>query len=114
MAISTVIDALPEGSEALARECAGQNFFAIDQSLQDLLALYMSDGLRTHMWPHFDRLGKLAGGHLDELAQHFQVRRDARSDDGEPFSRCRRRRRYARCSASSRPTRHALRRGRWG
>ena len=69
MAISTVIDALPEGSEALARECAGQNFFAIDQSLQDLLALYMSDGLRTHMWPHFDRLGKLAGGHLDELAR---------------------------------------------
>ena len=69
MAISTVIEALPEGSEALARECAGQNFFAIDQSLQDLLALYMPDGLRTHMWPHFDRLGKLAGGHLDELAR---------------------------------------------
>lgn len=57
------------GSDALAHESAGQNFFAIDSSLQGLLRLYMADELRDYMTPHFDRLGALAGGRLDELAR---------------------------------------------
>jgi alkylation response protein AidB-like acyl-CoA dehydrogenase len=46
----------------------GQNLFSTDAELQGLLALYLPDALRRHMLPHFERLGGLAGGRLDELA----------------------------------------------
>jgi len=46
----------------------GQNLYATDAELQRLLALYLPDDLRRHMAPHFERLGGLAGGPLDELA----------------------------------------------
>jgi acyl-CoA dehydrogenase len=46
----------------------GQNLFTTDAELQRLLALYLPDALRRHMQPHFERLGGLAGGRLDELA----------------------------------------------
>jgi len=46
----------------------GQNLFSTDTELPRLLALYLPDDLRTHMQPHFERLGELAGGRLDELA----------------------------------------------
>jgi acyl-CoA dehydrogenase len=46
----------------------GQNLFTTDAELHGLLSLYLPDALRQHMQPHFERLGALAGGRLDELA----------------------------------------------
>ena len=46
----------------------GQNLFTTDGELHGLLALYLPEDLRRHMQPHFERLGGLAGGLLDELA----------------------------------------------
>ena len=60
---------LDRGADHLAPDCAGQNFYAIDRGLRDLLRLYLEpDDFRRHE-PHFDRLGALAGGRLDELAR---------------------------------------------
>jgi alkylation response protein AidB-like acyl-CoA dehydrogenase len=57
------------GADHLAPDCAGQNFYAIDRGLRDLLQLHLGpDDFRT-LEPHFDRLGALAGGRLDELAR---------------------------------------------
>jgi acyl-CoA dehydrogenase len=56
------------GSDHVAPDCRGMNFYRADRSLQDLLPLYMPQKLRAHLEPHFDRLGELAGGRLDELA----------------------------------------------
>lgn len=58
----------PHGAHHIAPDVHGQNFYAIDRQLQDLLRLYMEPGLRAQMTPHFERLGELAGGRLDELA----------------------------------------------
>jgi len=70
------------GAAHLAPDCAGQNFYAIDWGLRDLLPLYLTrEDFRT-LEPHFDRLGGLAGGRLDELARiadrHEPPRRRAR------------------------------------
>ncbi len=46
----------------------GQNLFSTDAELQRLLALYLPQDLVRHMQPHFERLGALAGGPLDDLA----------------------------------------------
>ena len=46
----------------------GRNLFTTDHELPALLALYLPDDLRRHMLPHFERLGALAGGPLDDLA----------------------------------------------
>ena len=56
------------GSQAIGRDCRGMDFFALDTSLRGLLSLYLPDALRRHMWPHYQRMGRLAGGRLDELA----------------------------------------------
>ncbi len=53
----------------VAPDCAGQDFFALDAGLQQLLALYLPPTLHQHLLPHFRRLGVLAGGRLDELAR---------------------------------------------
>jgi len=53
----------------IAPDCHGQNFFTIDRSLQSLLRVYMDDRLRAHMTPHFESLGEIAGGRLDDLAR---------------------------------------------
>ena len=58
-----------KGSDWIAPDCAGMDFYAIDRSLQDLLRIYLPDDVRTHFEPHFQRLGQLAGGRLDELAR---------------------------------------------
>ncbi|MDM0033217.1 acyl-CoA dehydrogenase family protein [Variovorax sp. J22P271] len=47
----------------------GQNLFTTDAELQRMLALYLPPELVRHMRPHFERLGALAGGPLDDLAQ---------------------------------------------
>jgi hypothetical protein len=59
----------PAGSAAIAPDCAGQDFYALDHGLQQLLALYLPAGVHAQLEPHFKRLGVLAGGRLDELAR---------------------------------------------
>ncbi|HVA40918.1 MAG TPA: hypothetical protein VNF49_09650, partial [Candidatus Binataceae bacterium] len=56
------------GSDHIAPDCRGTNFYRADAALRDLLGLYMEPALRAHLEPHLDRLGDLAGGRLDELA----------------------------------------------
>ncbi|MCF8466864.1 MAG: acyl-CoA dehydrogenase family protein [Sneathiella sp.] len=53
----------------VAADCHGLNFFDIDNSLQDLLTLYLPDDLRAHMTPVYRRLGEIAGNRLDDLAR---------------------------------------------
>jgi alkylation response protein AidB-like acyl-CoA dehydrogenase len=61
---------LPQSLDAwVAPDCSGLNFFTIDDSLRSLLQVYMDEDLRTHMTPHFERLGAIAGGRLDELSR---------------------------------------------
>jgi alkylation response protein AidB-like acyl-CoA dehydrogenase len=57
------------GSDAVAPDTTGLNFYRADPSLRDLLQLYLSDALFRHIDPHLDRLGALAGDHLDQCAR---------------------------------------------
>jgi acyl-CoA dehydrogenase len=66
---ATVTPALRRGADHIAPDCAGQNFYAIDRGLRDLLALYLLPDDFRRLEPHFNRLGALAGGRLDELAR---------------------------------------------
>ena len=66
--VAKIADA-PRGSDHLALDCRGMNFYRIDRGLQDLLKLYMEPKMLAHMEAHYDRLGELAGGKLDELAE---------------------------------------------
>jgi hypothetical protein len=45
------------------------NFYRADPALGDLLRIHLPDSLFRHIEPHLDRLGGLAGGHLDECAR---------------------------------------------
>jgi acyl-CoA dehydrogenase len=58
----------PSGSDLIAPDCRGLNFWAIDRAIRDLLTLYLDDAALRHFTPYFERLGELAGGRLDELA----------------------------------------------
>src|SRR6478672_6846253 len=60
--------AAPTGSDLIAPDCRGLNFWAIDRAIRDLLTLYMDAAALRHFTPYFERLGELAGGRLDELA----------------------------------------------
>src|SRR5689334_8728819 len=53
----------------LAPDTTGLNFYRADPALTDLLRLHLPDALFRHIEPHLDRLGELAGGHLDECAR---------------------------------------------
>src|SRR6202453_4699921 len=57
------------GADHLAPDGAGRNFYAIDRGLRGLLPLYLEPNDFRRLEPHFDRLGALAGGRLDELAR---------------------------------------------
>ncbi len=57
------------GADHIAPDCAGQNFYAGDRGLRDLLRLYLSADDFSHLEGHFDRLGALSGGRLGELAR---------------------------------------------
>jgi alkylation response protein AidB-like acyl-CoA dehydrogenase len=59
----------PNGSDLIAPDCRGLNFFEIDPAIQGLLQLYLSPELNDHLAPHFSRLGMIAGGRLDELSE---------------------------------------------
>jgi alkylation response protein AidB-like acyl-CoA dehydrogenase len=62
--------ATPAGQAGLiAPDTSGMNFYRADPSLADVLRIHLSDELFCHIEPHLDRLGGLAGGHLDECAR---------------------------------------------
>jgi acyl-CoA dehydrogenase len=65
----TAAQDLERGPDRIAPDCAGQNFYAVDRGLRDLLRLYLAPDDFRRLEPHFDRLGVLAGGRLDELAR---------------------------------------------
>lgn len=56
------------GSDHVGGDSRELNFFQADAGLRDLLRLYLSADEQAHFWPHFDRLGRLAGGDLDRWA----------------------------------------------
>lgn len=53
----------------LAPDTTGMNFYRADPALADLLRIHLPENLFRHIEPHLDRLGELAGGHLDECAR---------------------------------------------
>jgi acyl-CoA dehydrogenase len=57
------------GSDWIAPDCAGMDFYAVDQGLRDLLAIYLPGEVLDRLTSHYQRLGQLAGGRLDELAR---------------------------------------------
>src|SRR5712675_1291143 len=64
-------DMTPRANQSglLAPDTTGMNFYRADPALTDLLRLYLPDALFSHIEPHLDRLGGLAGGYLDECAR---------------------------------------------
>lgn len=56
-------------NNAIAPDTTGLNFFAADTSLKDLLTIHLPEPLVAHITPHLDRLGALAGDHLDTCAR---------------------------------------------
>jgi alkylation response protein AidB-like acyl-CoA dehydrogenase len=56
-------------SGLLAPDTSGVNFYRADPALADLLRIHLPAPLFRHIEPHLDRLGALAGGHLDECAR---------------------------------------------
>jgi acyl-CoA dehydrogenase len=55
--------------DLLAPDTSGMNFYRADPALADLLRIRLPEALFRHIEPHLDRLGGLAGGHLDECAR---------------------------------------------
>ena len=53
----------------IAPDTSGMNFYRADPALTDLLRIHLPDAVFRHIEPHLDRLGGLAGGHLDECAR---------------------------------------------
>lgn len=49
-------------------DARGLNLFRADQDAAAIFSMYLPASLYEHLEPGFDRLGLLAGGHLDELA----------------------------------------------
>lgn len=60
---------LSDAAHHVAPDCAGLNFYEIDRGVRDLLSLYLSREDHRRLEPHFQRLGALAGGQLDQLAR---------------------------------------------
>ncbi len=58
----------PTGADAVP-DSSGLNLWRADPAFAKLLPLYLPHDLFTHLEPHLDRLGALAGAHLDELAR---------------------------------------------
>jgi len=61
------IAAPPTGAQAVP-DNHGANLLRADPALLRVASLYLPGGLLTHLTPHLDRLGALAGGPLDTLA----------------------------------------------
>ncbi len=69
MPLDHQVDRSRTGSDWIAPDCAGMDFFAADQGLRDLLGIYLPAEVLEHLTPHYQHLGQLAGGRLDELAR---------------------------------------------
>ena len=54
--------------QPLLPDAHGTNLFAADSGYRALLSLYLEPRLLAHLLPHFERLGQLAGGPLDDHA----------------------------------------------
>ena len=67
--MNQALDNTRTGSGLVAPDCAGMDFHAADRGLRDLLAIYLPAPVLDHLTPHYQRLGRLAGGRLDELAR---------------------------------------------
>lgn len=61
--------AVRSSSDAIAPDTTGLNFYQADRSLQDLLHIHLAPDMLAHIAPHLDRLGGLAGDHLDNCAR---------------------------------------------
>src|SRR4051794_4190361 len=61
------VAAAPSG--LLAPDTTGMNFYRADHALTDLLRIHLPEATFRHIEPHLDRLGELAGGHLDDCAR---------------------------------------------
>ncbi|MCB1510601.1 MAG: DNA alkylation response protein, partial [Hyphomicrobiaceae bacterium] len=61
------------GSSAIAPDTRGWNFYEADQSLRDLLSLYVAPDLLAHLEPHLSALGRMAANELD-VAAHLADR----------------------------------------
>jgi alkylation response protein AidB-like acyl-CoA dehydrogenase len=61
--------AIPDKPGLLAPDTTGMNFYRADPALTDLLRLHLPDATFRHIEPHLNRLGAMAGGHLDECAR---------------------------------------------
>jgi alkylation response protein AidB-like acyl-CoA dehydrogenase len=57
------------GSDWISPDCAGMDFYAVDRGFQALLSIYLPAPVLEHLRFHYQRLGQLAGGRLDELAR---------------------------------------------
>ena len=72
------LPALPEqtrtGSDLIAPDCRGLNFWTLDRSVRDLLSLHLDKPVLAHFEPHFAAFGGVAGGRLDELAMQADKR----------------------------------------
>jgi acyl-CoA dehydrogenase len=67
-------------------ESLGLDFYRSDRSLAALLGLYLPAPELAHMQPHLQRLGRLVGGELDDLARDADrtpPRLDPRNRQGE-------------------------------
>ncbi len=60
--------AITSATDTPVPDSRGLNLYQADPYAQGLGRLYLPAELQRHLEPHFDRLGALAGGRLDELA----------------------------------------------
>src|SRR5688572_24190970 len=64
------VELRPERAQAqpVLPDARGLNLFEADAGFRGLLAIYLDPKLLAHLLPHFERLGGLAGGMLDDHA----------------------------------------------
>ena len=75
-----------DASASPSPESRGLDFYHADRSLKALLGLYLAPEELRHMEQHFERLGGLVGGRLDELAREadkMPPRLEPRNPQGE-------------------------------
>jgi len=59
---------MAQADSAAVPDQHGANLYASDPEFQRLLSVYLPADLLAHLKPRLERLGELAGGHLDDLA----------------------------------------------
>ena len=81
------VEARKSSSTASASpDSRGLDFYGSDPSLKGMLQIYLSAAERMHMEPHLQRLGRLVGGRLDDLAREadkMPPRLEPRTRQGE-------------------------------